>query len=527
MSELSRHRFTLDSSGAGIGLAGSAVSASCPPASRLFSDMELDVLATPLSIRLERAARNRDNSEIAQIRGQMDLECLAIYDSYMQWVAVLQTFIVAHAGETRHDEALREMGEHAFRDYVLAYRDLDTASHVRLLASRLRASGSTFHVSELTDRVRFAVNPFGAVRQWRSGQPWQVQGSTHRDGDRFFYPCYGAYQPPISFTVLERARPLTQSRAALPCFLAAEILFLETLPTEYLGHPIAVITLPGDLQQEAYLDVYKDCASVPVEVYARVGTSKPPAGFRPKTSGQIFSDQELRGLGTPLSIQVEQAAARCDWDMLADIAAGMDEELVGAKDPLGLLINGLLTWIARHLGEDAVEAALRRTAEVVMEPYISAVRALNIKEAIPMWAMVWRSHGSTFSIEEGPSTFIFRGRPLGACARMWAHRYQTRVARISESRVRYRTFGAYDAPMCCYLMREPRGITHGKAEYPVYSTHCHMLHEIYPIDRLGYPLWVEYHPIDDPDGETVHLHYKNPADWPPEAYERVGRRKGV
>ena len=52
-----------------------------------------------------------------------------------------------------------------------------------------------------------------------------------------------------------------------------------------------------------------------------------------------------------------------------------------------------------------------------------------------------------------------------------------------------------------------------------------MLHEIYPIDQIGHPLWVEFHPVDDQDGETVHVHYKNPQDWPEEAYTRVGRKK--
>jgi hypothetical protein len=511
--------------GAGAGLMADAAQTACPPLQRLFSEGELDVLATPLSIRLERAVLARDVAAMAEIRAQMDLECLAIYDSYMQWVAVLQTFILSHATEAQHDEALRQMGEHAFRDYVLDYRGIGFREHVRLLASRLRASGSTFSVSELDDRVRFTVDPLGAIRQWRVGRPWQEEGSRQRVDDRYRYPCYGAYGSPISFATLGRARPLTQSRADLPCFLAAEILFLETLPIELLGYPIAVVTLPEDLQNPAYLDVHKDCATIPVAVYTRVGTAKATRGFPKRPAGRVFSEPELRQLGTPLSIQVEQAAARSEWETLAAIAGEMDEELTGAKDPLGLLINGLLTWIAGHLGEDSVEAALVRTAEVVMEPYISSVRDLQIRDAIPMWAMVWRAHGSTFSIEEWRDTFVFRGRPLGACARMWAHRYQTKTERISESRVRYRTFGAYDAPMCCHLMQEPRGITHGKTGYPIYSTHCHMLHEIYPIDRLGHPLWVEHHPIHDPDGETVHVHYKNPADWPTEVYERVGRRK--
>jgi hypothetical protein len=52
-----------------------------------------------------------------------------------------------------------------------------------------------------------------------------------------------------------------------------------------------------------------------------------------------------------------------------------------------------------------------------------------------------------------------------------------------------------------------------------------MLHEIYPIDQLGHPLWVENHRLDDPDGEMTHVHYKDPAAWPERCYQQVGRSK--
>jgi hypothetical protein len=52
-----------------------------------------------------------------------------------------------------------------------------------------------------------------------------------------------------------------------------------------------------------------------------------------------------------------------------------------------------------------------------------------------------------------------------------------------------------------------------------------MLHTIYPIDQIGRPLWFEEHPIDDPDGETSHVHYKDPDGWPERYFELVGRTK--
>ena len=509
----------------GAALAYAANASTTVQGSNLFTSGQLDHLATPLSIHLERAANARSGEQLAWIQSQMDLECVVIYNSYMQWIAVLQSFIIKETDEAHHDQALRQFGSFAFTDPVLAYKNLGLRDHVEMLARRLRASGSTFWVEEDSTKIRFRLDPWAPMRQVRKPSSWQAGASIHRTGDRLYYPNTGEYEPPVSHAVLQGARDLTQSRDSLPCILATEILFFEIVPMELLGYPIATVTLPQEPNQPAILDVYKDMSNVPVDVYARVGMTKPAAGLPNAGHDMIFTQEELDLIGVPLSLRVEMASQANDWEALLTISRGMDVELVNAKDPMGVLIAGLLTWIARHLGEDAVERALVRTANVVMAPYVEAVRDLDIRDAIPTWAMVWRAHGSTFKIEEAEKTFTFRGRHLGACGRMWAHKYQTRVERISESRVRYPTFGVYDPPACLHRMKSPRGITHGKTGYPIYSTHCHMLHEIYPIDQIGHPLWVEMHPLDDQDGETVHIHYKDPQDWPEEAYSRVGRKK--
>jgi hypothetical protein len=498
-------------------------------AARVFSEEELDRLATPLSIHLERVALDRDTGGLDWIVAEMNKETLAIYDSYVHWIAVLQTFIVDRAGEAAHDRALNWVAEYAARPFVLRYEELGARARAELLAQRLRASGSTFWVEEDERRIRFRLEPWGPER-WMATAPsseamsWE-NPSEGGDG-RLRYPTYDYYgDGPISFATLTGARPLTQGRESLPCHLALEVQFLELMPIELFGFPIAAIESDFDAGT-AYLDVYKDPADVPAAVYERVGTVK-PGRFDASAPEPPMSEQERELLGTPLSVQVEKAAAAGDFDELLMISAGMDSELVGAKDPLGVAIAGLLSWIARHLGEDAAEQALERTAEVVMAPYVAVVRDLEIKDSVPTWAVAWRAHGSTFWIEEREETIIFRGRPLGACHRMYSHVYQPEVERISESRVRYPTYGSYDAPASFHLMREPRGITHGKLHYPIYSCHCHMLHEIYPIEQLGHPLWVEQHNLEDPDGEMIHIHYKDASAWPEHYYELVGHKKGA
>lgn len=462
----------------------------------------------------------RDAAAIDEIRAQMDLECTAIYDKQSLWTSALQSFIVSRAGEAAHDVALSQAGEHAFQPAISGYAGRGFRERVTALARHLRASGSTFWVTDEGDRLRFRLDPWGSVRLWRSPE----SPALTRDGSRIVYRSQNAFGP-AGLSYLHGAGPLTQGRTGVPCFFAAEILFYEIRAIELLGVPLAVITLPHGADDPAYLDVYKDPREIPTEAFECLGLTKPRDGLPSADNEPAFAAAELDALGTPLSLQVEACVASDDWSGIVEIAAGMDVELVTAKDPLNLLNLGLLTWIARNLGEDEAEHALARAAEVVMGPAIDAVKDLDFGDAIRQFAMVWRAHGSTFWIEETDDTIVMRGRPMGACGRLWSHRYQTNVERISDSRVRYTTWGAYDPPASNHVLREARPIGCGKPGMPIYSCHCHMFHEIFPIQRIGRPLWVEEHPVDDNNGETVHIHYKDYAAWPERYYTRVGLAK--
>lgn len=491
----------------------------------IFSEMQLEELGTPLSIRLERAAGEQDRSEIDTIRSLMDQECTVIYNSYMTWIGVLETFILQNAGELALHDALRYASEYSFRPFVRSFKGLSPRNRAIRVAQFLRASGSTFTVEEDGEKIRFNAEVWGGVsRHWRYKEGSDEGLQLQRRADQYLYPLIKTYDLPGSFVPISTPSGLTHGVKDLPCLLAVEVLLWEILAIEELGMPIAAITLPDTPEAPAILDVYKAAQYVPERVFERVSMAVHSRSDFCE-DGKAFEDNELRQLGTPLSIQVEQLAETEDWDKLFDITQNMDEELVYAKDPLGILIAGLLTWIARHLGEDQVEKALKRTAEVVMTPYIELVRDMDPATSLQTWAMVFRAHGSTFWIEEDQEKFLFRGRPLGACHRMWSHSYQEKVERISDSRVRYPTFGCYDPPGNFHVLREARGCTAMKEGYPVYSAHCHMLHEIYPIDLLGYPLWVEIHPLHDKDGETIHVRYKDPADWPEKYYTQLGRSK--
>jgi hypothetical protein len=494
---------------------------------RLLSDEELERLATPLSITLERAVAAQDDTHLAWVTEQLDHECLWIYDAYESWIGVLQSHIVKAGGEADQDRALEWVAEYGIRPFVRQYAGADVRERVERLGMRLRSAGSTFDVIEDDEKIRFVCEVFGPTRWWLDPADWQADGQRERVGERYHYPRYGYYGSEFpAFPVLTGARPLTGGRDRLPASLAVEVQFLEQEPIALFGAPLAVLEMGGEATDVVTLDVYKDSANVPAEVYARVGLARPSSSdFAPETTKRIFTDAELERIATPLAIRLENAVAARDWDAISVLTERMDEELVSSKDPLGIVIAGLLSWIAKHYGEDAGEQALVETANVVMAAFIDVVKTMSNVDSIRAWSIAWRSHGSTFWIEEHEDTFVFRGRPLGACHRMWSTAYQPDIERISESRIRYPTFGSFNAPASFHTMREPRGITHGKTGYPIYSCHCVMLHEIYPIQQLGYPLWVEHHPLDDRDGEMHHTHYKDPSKWPAKYYEAVGEHK--
>jgi hypothetical protein len=490
---------------------------------RLISDEELARLATPLSITLERAVAARDPELLPWIEEQLNFECLWIYDAYVPWVGVLQRFIVERGGQVGHDLALTWVVESGVRPFVRNFAGLDDRERVERLAMMFRASGSTFDVEETDDVVRFRFRVWGPTRWWAErSDPADLP--RRREGDRIVYPTYGQYDDQTRFPFLTGARPMTRGRDSLPANLALEVLFLETVPIELFGRPLGVITLGDRPEDPVVIEVPKDGADVAESVYLANGLAKPnvPLG---RPTARVFDDAELERLATPLSVRLANAAAAGDWDAMDALTKRMDQELVSAKDPLGVSIGALLSWITRRYGEAGLEQALVETADVVMAPFLSTVRDMRIEDAIRTWSIAWRSHGSTFWIEELEDRFLLRGSPLGHCARMSMSREPYVVERISDDRVRYPSFGVYDAPHSFALTREPRPITHGKLDYPVYSCHCVMLHEIYPIKHLGHPLWVEEHPLDDHDAETVHVHYKDPSAWPERYYEAVGATK--
>ncbi len=58
----------------------------------------------------------------------------------------------------------------------------------------------------------------------------------------------------------------------------------------------------------------------------------------------------------------------------------------------------------------------------------------------------------------------------------------------------------------------------------LYCSHCSLINETLPIERLGFPMRVTEYP-KDPGDKCRWILYRDPKEIPAEAYERVGKTK--
>jgi hypothetical protein len=335
----------------------------------VYTKEELDYYATPLSIHIEDMVKYRDASKAEWISDQMNRESLNIYDAYVNWISVLQSYLYERGGVNDHDAAFMYAAEYGFRPFIQSFKGMSFRSRVEKIAARLRMSGSTFSIMETDDSVKFVCDVYGPMRWWKNVQQWQEDGLVHRKGDRLFYPCYKRFENDESFPMEKVSRPLNAGRTGIPGYFCVDILFYEILATEVLGYPLAIIDLPGQPDDTVVLDVPKKHSYIPGDFYSERGfSSEISSSDVEDVSARIFSSEELENMATPLSLRVSNAADSCNWQELEWVASVLDEELVCIKDGLGIFIAGLLSWIARHYGENSLEDVLYKTADVVMSP---------------------------------------------------------------------------------------------------------------------------------------------------------------
>ena len=180
-------------------------------------------------------------------------------------------------------------------------------------------------------------------------------------------------------------------------------------------------------------------------------------------------------------------------------------------------IWAMLTWVQNRVGEPQVETIMRETLGSWASERYANYLDLSFEERVALTVEGMRGHlsgpgrlGNIEVTDEGERTVVAFD-PCGSGGR--ARRGDPERG-ISPA-VDRPEFGS---------SRDAHDWTWQEQGVCLYCSHCSLINEILPIERLGFPMRVTEYPRDA-DDKCRWILYRDPKQIPAEAYERVGKVK--
>jgi hypothetical protein len=220
-----------------------------------------------------------------------------------------------------------------------------------------------------------------------------------------------------------------------------------------------------------------------------------------------MTPEEIERLQTPTWEQAKAAIRAGDSDgavELIDRAVGQWRSL---QDYSINWITALLSYIGRELGEPAVEDALRDTGERFVRPRRDTGIEWGSLPATARAKVIARAMVANFGtveVDEDEEKIVL-SFDCGSGGRL-----------IDD--------GRYEGEHAYLTLTERAPRTFMQDALPVYCAHCSVNNEIQAVEWGGTPTSIEY-PQSEKGGRCVHHVYKDVADIPPDAYERIGKTK--
>jgi hypothetical protein len=224
-----------------------------------------------------------------------------------------------------------------------------------------------------------------------------------------------------------------------------------------------------------------------------------------------FTDDELAELSRPTMDRVVEAIDAGDLDRARALCDEMRHEWRFLHDAMAEMLLGLITFIQRRCGEDAVAEAWEASLEHGWRRDVGRILERERKEIVRALAATWRAHSTSgvgpkagaFTISEDDEKVTFSMHPCGSGQRLWQ-------------------LGKYEGENAYGVTERAHDWSFGRKDFPLYCTHCSFLNELLPIKWYGLPIYPS-HPPEDFDHDPCVWHwYKDPADIPAGYWERYG-----
>ncbi|MCX5998359.1 MAG: hypothetical protein NTU41_01895 [Chloroflexi bacterium] len=222
-------------------------------ANMVFTDEELAEMGARTVDLLSKAIEAGDKGQAERLAQRMYSEAAVIHDLYVDWTAGLMDYIYKNCGEDALYQALREIIVTPPASNT-GDPKADFRRRVRRLASALRGHLQPMKVTEDHDKVCIKMEPCG------SGQRLLQR-----------LDC----DPERRLSRIQKPHRITWGLEDFPVYCAHSPV-MEILSIEAQGYPDPVaVPAPRVARESCTYCVYKDPATIPEEMYTRVGKRKP------------------------------------------------------------------------------------------------------------------------------------------------------------------------------------------------------------------------------------------------------------
>ena len=221
-------------------------------------------------------------------------------------------------------------------------------------------------------------------------------------------------------------------------------------------------------------------------------------------SKRVFTDQELEEMGTRTLDLILEAIDAGNKEKAKELANRMYQEFNFLHDGYMFWVTGLLSYIYKNYGIEAVEEAEREAHTIEAKTVFKPPEKTDIRSQVENMARGVQGHMQPVTVEEWDDKFIITMHPCGSGQRLIKMGgYETGLAKIKEA----------------------HNITWQHKDFPIYCVHCPVM-ELLNIDATGGYLGVvrdESYPIES--GLCKFVLYKNLDDIPEKYYTRIGKKK--
>ncbi|MSO79912.1 MAG: hypothetical protein EXQ79_09955 [Acidimicrobiia bacterium] len=218
---------------------------------------------------------------------------------------------------------------------------------------------------------------------------------------------------------------------------------------------------------------------------------------------------DIARMRTPLWEQAKIALGRGNPEEAAALIDRAVDQWSALKDYSINWITTLLTFIGEEMGEEAVERALRKTGDEFVRPRRTtgtewASLPASARAKVIARAMLGNMGEVDVEEDDEKITLSFK---CGSGGKL-----------IDD--------GRYEGEHAYLKLKEKSGRTFMRDELWVYCAHCSVNNEIQSVEWGEAPSSIEY-PPEKAGERCVHHIYKDVADTPAEAYERIGKTPPV